>query len=183
MTKRIKFLLGFIALSLGFLFCFSFTVSVSANDGTETTTDETTETTSETTDELTQEETEAVVDLFLDHLQNLKWEEAEAVFGWLIGYLIANFGVIALFVIKMILEKLKETKSTDAYNKALAKLSVEHQQKMEELTTNFTNTLETLKADFEEQNKETQARLEALSNDNTKEIAKACASITENLNK
>ncbi len=178
MKNRIKFIIATLTLALGFFFCISM-VSVSADEGGTTT-----PTTEETTDEaVTQEETEAVVDLFIEHLKNLKWEDAEAIFGWVIAYLVANFGVIALFVIKMILEKLKETKNSDAYKQALAKLSVEHQQKVEELTTNFNNTLETLKAEIEAQNKASQEELEKLTNDQTKEIAKACASISENLNK
>ena len=186
MKNKIKFLFVTLSLTLGFLFCFSlFSLSVSA-DGVAPETQE--PKIEETTPQTQEEEEEIEVDtntanFFLNQLKNLKWEEAEAIIGWIIAYLVANFGVLAGCLITIVLNKYKEFKTTKAFQEAYAKLSLENQQRIEAKEKEYKETLESLKAEILEQNQLNQQKLVELSNDQTKEIAKACANITADLTK
>lgn len=160
MIKKIKFVLGFLVIALGFFFCFCM-VSVNAAEDVETTTE--------------------TADLFLNHLKDLKWNEAEAIIGWLIAYIIANAGIIALFVIKFILGKLREYKNSDAHNKTLEKLDAEHKAEIEAKEKRYEEKLETLLQLVEENNKANQAKLEELTNDSTRAIAQDLAKVTDYL--
>ena len=169
MKNKMKFLFGFLALALGFLFCFCLSVSVSAEEVEETV-------------EIVETDEEALK-TFLYHLKNLKWDEFEAIIGWVIAYLVANFTAILACIITIVLNKHKEYKTSKAYQEAFAKLSLENQQKIEEREKAYQETLESLKAEILEIQKENQQKLVDLSNDQTEEIAKACASITADLSK
>ena len=169
MKNKMKFLFGFLALALGFLFCFCLSVSVSAEEVEETV-------------EIVETDEEALKS-FLYHLKNLKWDEFEAIIGWVIAYLVANFAAILGCIVTIVLNKHKEYKTSKAYQEAFAKLSLENQQKIEEREKAYQETLESLKAEILEIQKENQQKLVDLSNDQTKEIAKACASITADLSK
>jgi hypothetical protein len=169
MKNKMKFLFGFLALALGFLFCFCLSISVSAEEVEETV-------------EIVETDEEALKS-FLYHLKDLKWDEFEAIIGWVIAYLVANFAAILGCIITIVLNKHKEYKTSKAYQEAFAKLSLENQQKIEEREKQYIQTLESLKAEILENQKENQQKLVDLSNDQTKEIAKACASITADLSK
>ena len=189
MKNKIKFLFVILSLTLGFLFCFSlFSLSVSADEVAPETQEPKIEETTPQAQEEEENEEEIEVDkntanFFLNQLKNLKWEEAEAIIGWIIAYLVANFGVLAGCLITIVLNKYKEFKTTKAFQEAYAKLSLENQQKIEAKEKEYKETLESLKAEILEQNQLNQQKLVELSNDQTKEIAKACASITADLTK
>ncbi len=169
MKNKMKFLFGFLALALGFLFCFCLSISVSAEEVEETV-------------EIVETDEEAVK-FFLYHLKNLKWDEFEAIIGWIIAYLAANFLAILGCVFYIARNKYKEYKTSKAYQEAFAKLSLENQQKIEEREKAHQEAMERLEARILEAQKENQQKLVDLSNDQTKEIAKACASITADLSK
>ena len=182
MMKKIKFILGAMVLALGFFFCFCL-VSVSAEEGTETAEEPKVEETTTETQEQDEEVVidDAVVNLFLNHLKDLKWEEAEAIFGWIIAYLALNYTTILGFVIALVLKKLQAEKNSKAFQEALAKLSLENQEKANKLIEDFENQLLELKTSIEEQNKKYQDELDARASDQTKDIAEALKGISENL--
>lgn len=179
MTKRIKFILGTLVLALGFLFCIMFTLSV--NSHAEDLEDATPKTEEVETQE--QEETDVVVDLFLEHLKDFKWDEAEALFGWIIAYLVANFGVILGFVVTLVLKRLNEAKNSKAFQEALAKVSLENQERIQNLITDFENQLKEINTENKAFIEEQKAKIEALSNDNTKAVAEELKEVTSLLNK
>ena len=176
MIKRLKFMFGTLVLALGFLFCFCFAfVSVNADGGT----DETTPATPETTEVVEVEETDEEVDSFVDHLKDLKWDEAEAIIGWIITYLVANFGIIAFCVIKLVLNKLNETKQSKAFQDALAKLSLEHQEEVKKMIAEFEAQLETVNVDSKAFIEEQKAKIQELQSDSTKAIAEELKQVNE----
>lgn len=187
MTKKIKFIVATLMLTLGFFFCFCFAVlSVSADEGVDTqepTTQE--EQPKEEKEETTtdDEQVNQVVDLFMNHIKDLKWEEAEALIGWVIAYLVANFGVIVGFAITLILKHIAQTKDSKAFKEAIAKLELENQEKTLKLIEEFENKLK----EAQEQNNANveyfKKQLELKQDENTKQIALALNGITENLNK
>lgn len=181
MTKKIKFILGTLVLALGFLFCFMFTLSV--NSHAEDLEDTTPKQEEVETQKEEKEETDVVVDLFLEHLKDFKWNEAEALFGWIIAYLVANFGVILGFVVTLVLKRLNEAKNSKAFQEALAKVSLENQEKIQNLITEFENQLKEINTENKAFIEEQKAKIEALSNDNTKAVAEELKEVTSLLNK
>lgn len=178
MTKKFKFLFGTLVLALGFFFCCSM-VSVSADEvAPETQEPKVEETTPEETQAQEDEETDKV-DSFLSHLKDLKWEEAEAIIGWVVAYLVANFGVIAFCVIKLILNKLNETKQSKAFQDALAKLSIEHQEKVNEFMNKLDEKLLAVNEADKKFIEEQKATIEKLTNDSTVQIANELKQVTE----
>ena len=119
---------------------------------------------------------------FLSHLKDLKWDEAEAIIGWIIAYLVANFGVVLSFAITLILKKVNETKQSKAFQEALAKVSLENQEKINALITEFENKLNSINADNQAFIEEQKTKLEALTNDKTIAIATELSKVTDYLN-
>lgn len=186
LRNKIIIFFGFLGLALGFLFCFN-ALSVSAEVVENTTEPETTEVTTDNNTGSTEQadaKTDAeVVDFFIDRIKSLKWEDAQAIIGWVITYLVLNFGVILGFAVTFIIKKTKEVQATDVYQKALAKLSAEQQAKVENLINNFTTELADFKKDIDERNTEYQNRLEEAKNEETKEISQALGNILNSINK
>ena len=178
MIKRLKFIAATLVLALGFLFCFCFAfVSVNADEVEDTTT-----TQPETTEIVEVEETETEddgVDSFVEHLKDLKWDEAEAIVGWIITYLVANFGIIAFCVIKLVLNKLNETKQSKAFQDALAKLSLEHQEEVKKMIAEFEAQLEAVNTDSKAFIEEQKAKIQELQSDSTKAIAEELKQVNE----
>ena len=189
MKNKIKFLFVTLSLTLGFLFCFSlFSLSVSADEVAPETQEPKVEETTPQTEVEEEDEEEIEVDkntanFFLYHLKDLKWDEFEAIIGWIIAYLAADFLAILGCVFYIARNKYKEFKTSKAYQEAFAKLSLENQHKIEEREKAHQEAMERLEARILEAQKESQQKLVELSNDQTKEIAKACASITADLTK
>lgn len=189
MTKKIKLFVVTLMLTLGFFFCFCFAVlSVSADEGVDTqpTTTQEEQPKEDKEEATTDDETEKVnqvVDLFLNHLKDLKWDEAEAIIGWVIAYLAANWFVIIGFGISLVYKHTKEVKQSKAFQEAIAKLELENQKKIETLIEEFENKLK----EAQEQNNANveyfKKQLELKQDENTKQIALALNGITENLNK
>ena len=71
----------------------------------------------------------------------------------------------------MVLKKLQAEKNSKAFQEALAKLSLENQEKANKLISDFENQLLELKTSIEEQNKKYQDELDARASDQTKDIA------------
>ena len=178
MIKRFKYILGTLVLALGFFFCFCMVSVNSHADELEDTTPK-----QEEVETQEQEETDAVVDLFLEHLKDFKWNEAEALFGWIIAYLVANFGVILGFVVTLVLKRLNEAKNSKAFQEALAKVSLENQERIQNLITEFENQLKEINTENKAFIEEQKAKIEALSNDNTKAVAEELKEVTSLLNK
>ena len=174
MTKRIKFIIATLVMALGFFFCISM-VSVSADEGTGET--PTTTETPETTEVVEVEDEE--VDSFLNHLKDLKWDEAEAIVGWIITYLVANFGIIAFCIIKLVLNKLNETKQSKAFQDALAKLSLEHQEEVKKMIAEFETQLEAVNENSQAFIEEQKAKIQELQSDSTKAIAEELKQVNE----
>ena len=173
MIKRLKFIAATLVLALGFLFCFCFAfVSVNADEVEDTTT------TQPETTEVVETEDDGV-DSFVDHLKDLKWDEAEAIIGWIITYLVANFGIIAFCVIKLVLNKLNETKQSKAFQDALAKLSLEHQEEVKKMIAEFEAQLETVNVDSKAFIEEQKAKIQELQSDSTKAIAEELKQVNE----
>ena len=181
MTKRIKFLFVTLVLSLGFLFCFRFTsLSVNADEGVEDTTPQTEQVETQEQEEQTPEE--AIADSFLAHLKDFKWDEAEAVIGWIIAYLVANFGVIAGLAITLILKKTSQVKDSKAFKDALAKMTLENQEETQKLIKEFEDKLNKVYDENQMLILEQQEKLEKLTNDQTKQIASELTKVTNFLN-
>ena len=119
------------------------------------------------------------VDSFVDHLKDLKWDEAEAIVGWIITYLVANFGIIAFCVIKLVLNKLNETKQSKAFQDALAKLSLEHQEEVKKMIAEFEAQLEAVNTDSKAFIEEQKAKIQELQSDSTKAIAEELKQVNE----
>lgn len=172
MSKKIKILLGSIALALGFFFCFCM-VSVSAEELPAT--DETQEVVEQPQEETEQEEVKQDIKNALDWFKSL---DAESVKGWLVAiasYLGANVLVLLALVVKLILGKTKEYKQTEFWNQVVAKMDKEHQDKVEALVKEFNEKMETLQDEL----KQEMAKLD----DEKKKVAQNnIALLKENLN-
>lgn len=116
---------------------------------------------------------------FLSHLKDFKWEDFEAVIGWVVAYLVANFGIIAFCVIKLILNKLNETKQSKVFQDALAKLSIEHQEKVNEFMNKLDEKLLAVNEADKKFIEEQKATIEKLTNDSTVQIANELKQVTE----
>ena len=182
MTKKIKLFVVTLMLTLGFFFCFCFTVlSVSADEGVDTqptTQEEQPKEDEATTDD---EQVNQVVDLFLNHLKDLKWDEFEAIIGWFIAYLVAQFGIVGLFAILFIKNKIKEYRSSDTHNKVVEKLDADHKKELEAKEQAFEDKLDAMYVMIDDNNKKNQARIEELTNEKTKEIATELSKVTDYL--
>ena len=175
---------GIMALALGFLFCFN-ALSVNAEELPQDEQQEETEPEAEETnpEETTDKATEEVVDLFINRLKNLSWQDAEAIIGWVVTYLIVNFGVILSFAIAFIIKKSKEIQISETFQKAVAKLNAEQQAKVQELIADFNAKLVDLKADIDKVNEEHKEELKQAKNEETKEISQALGNILNSINK
>lgn len=177
MSKKIKILLGSIALALGFFFCFC-VVSVNAEE-VQPTTDEQQEVVENTeqqeTEQPTEEEVKQDIKNALDWFKSL---DAESVKGWLVAiasYLGANILVLLALAVKLILGKTKEYKQTEFWNQVVAKMDKEHQDKVEKLIEEFNAKMEALQDDL----KQEMAKLD----DEKKKVAQNnIAVLKENLN-
>jgi len=120
---------------------------------------------------------------FLSHLKDLKWDEAETIFGWVIAYLLANFGTIVGLVITIILKKLNETKNSKVFQEALAKMSVEAQNNTAKTLENINDNLKNISTENKAFIEEQKAKLEALQSDSTRTIANELSKVTDMLHK
>lgn len=118
---------------------------------------------------------------FLSHLKDFKWQDFEAVIGWVIAYLAANFFVILGFGISLVLKKVNEGKQSKAFQEAFAKLSLENQEKLTKLINDFETKLNNINADNQAFIESQKAEMKRLTNDNTKEIARDLAKISDAL--
>lgn len=118
---------------------------------------------------------------FLSHLKDFKWQDFEAVIGWVIAYLAANFFVILGFGISLVLKKVNEVKQSKAFQEAFAKLSLENQEKLTKLINDFETKLNNINADNQAFIESQKAEMKRLTNDNTKEIARDLAKISDAL--
>ena len=191
MNKKIKLFIVTIAIAIGFLFTASFTLSAHAEELPNT--DETPTTEVEATDEeekgeekkeeATTKETakseQEVVDFFLTHLKQLKWSDAEAIIGWVIAYFVTNLSVIVACFVKILLDKLKETKQSKAFQEAFAKLSLENQEKINKLIADFESKLEAVNSENKELLAEYKENLDKLQNDKTKTIAEELSKVND----
>lgn len=118
---------------------------------------------------------------FLSHLKDFKWQDFEAVIGWVIAYLAANFFVILGFGISLVLKKVNEGKQSKAFQEAFAKLSLENQEKLTKLINDFETKLNNINADNQAFIESQKAEMKRLTNDNTKEIARDLAKISDSL--
>lgn len=118
---------------------------------------------------------------FLSHLKDFKWQDFEAVIGWVIAYLAANFFVILGFGISLVLKKVNETKQSKAFQEAFAKLSLENQEKLTKLINDFETKLNNINADNQAFIESQKAEMKRLTNDTTKEIAHDLAKISDAL--
>ena len=188
MNKKIKLFIVTIVIAIGFLFTASFTLSAHAEelpntDETPTTeveaTDEEEENKEETTTKETAKSEQEVVDFFLAHLKQLKWSDAEAIIGWVIAYFVANLSVIVACFVKILLDKLKETKQSKAFQEAFAKLSLENQEKINALIADFESKLEAVNSENKELLAEYKENLDKLQNDKTKTIAEELSKVND----
>lgn len=189
MNKKIKLFIVTIAIAIGFFFTASFILSAHAEelpantDETSTTEIETSEEEKEKEETATTKETakseQEVVDFFLTHLKQLKWSDAEAIIGWVIAYLVANLSVIVACFVKILLDKLKETKQSKAFQEAFAKLSLENQEKINALITDFEAKLEAVNSENKELLAEYKENLNRLENDKTKTIAEELSKVND----
>jgi uncharacterized membrane protein YraQ (UPF0718 family) len=188
MNKKIKLFIVTIVIAIGFLFTASFTLSAHAEelpntDEAPTTeveaTDEEEEKKEETTTKEAAKSEQEVVDFFLAHLKQLKWSDAEAIIGWVIAYFVANLSVIVACFVKILLDKLKETKQSKAFQEAFAKLSLENQEKINALITDFESKLEAVNAENKELLAEYKENLDKLQNDKTKTIAEELSKVND----
>lgn len=133
-------------------------------------------------EEIKDEEVKKVADLFIDRLSTLSWQDAEAIFGWIISYFVLNIGVIASFAIAFLIKKTKEVKQSEIYKNAVAQLNAEQQKQLEEIVGKFENQLADLKAQLEEKEQQHALELKAAQNENTKEISHALNKVINTLN-
>ena len=187
-NKKIKLFIVTIVIAIGFLFTASFTLSAHAEELPNTDEAPTTEVEATDEEEEKKEETatkeaakseQEVVDFFLAHLKQLKWSDAEAIIGWVIAYFVANLSVIVACFVKILLDKLKETKQSKAFQKAFAKLSLENQEKINKLIADFESKLEAVNAENKELLAEYKENLDKLQNDKTKTIAEELSKVND----
>lgn len=116
---------------------------------------------------------------FLSHLKDLKWDEFQTIVGWIIAYLVANLGIIALFVVKIIKDKYNDFRKSNIHNTVMEQLDADHKKEIENKEQAFNDKLDALYVMIDDNNKEQKAKIEALSNDKTAEIEKELANITK----
>lgn len=170
--KKFKLLIASLALALGFLFCINIvSIGVKAEE-TEEIPD-----TIEVVEEAETSEDEA--DIFVDRLKDLKWDEAEAIIGWIIAYLVANAGIIISLSISLILKKTNEIKTSKAFKDALAKLTLEKQEETNRLIANFEEKLQNIYNENQKIIEEYNVKLQELSSDQTTEISQDLKKVAE----
>ncbi len=125
---------------------------------------------------------------FLERFKFFKWSDFEAVIGWVITYLAVNYATILAFVVTLVIKKTASVKQSKKFQDALAKLTLEQQEEIKSLVTNYENKLEELQNnlnDFIKTNQEVvksyQEKLEELQADSTVAITTDLKQIAESL--
>lgn len=194
MKKRIKLLFVTMALALGFFFTIGM-VSLKVH-AEELPANDTTETEEEPEDSADDEKIEVPnadaaitpATTFLERFKFFKWSDFEAVIGWIITYLAVNYATILAFVVTLLIKKTASVKQSKKFQDALAKLTLEQQEEIKSLVTNYENKLEELQNnlnDFikttQEEVKSYQEKLEELQADSTVAITTDLKQIAESL--
>lgn len=141
------------------------------------TTDTTTETIVDT--EIVEPEETVEPTSFLSHLKDLKWEEAEEIIGWILGYVSIDFLLKVISAIIIIIYRLKNDDKIKILKEAAIQAEIEHQHKMEELTTKYNKEVTSIKEDVKTFIQEQKDAYTSLANDQTKAITTELQSVTE----
>ncbi len=194
MKKRIKLLFVTMALALGFFFTIGMvSLKVHAEELPAENTTETEEEPEESVDDEKIEVPNADAEIttattFLERFKLFKWSDFEAVVGWIIAYLAVNYATILAFVVTLIIKKTASVKQSKKFQDALAKLTLEQQEEIKSMVTNYENKLEELQNnlnDFIKTNQEVvksyQEKLEELQADSTVAITTDLKQIAESL--
>ncbi len=125
---------------------------------------------------------------FLNHLKDLKWDEAEAIFTFIGSYLGIDFILKVVMSVIVIVFKLRKDEQLKISKEALAMAEVEHKQNVEELKKQhnaelkeLTGVMQNLKNEVKEFMDGQTEKIVSLTTDTTKEIANDLSKISESL--